>query len=249
MSKKTERLFGVHAVEQLLKKSPETILHAWIQQPHKSGALQQIQQQLGKYGVHVEFISRHAMDSMVSGRHQGIIIEIRTALKKHAPDLTSVIAANQDGNPLYLLLDSVQDPHNLGACIRTAVAAGVSAVVIPKDRAVGVNETVRKVASGGVEEMEIVTVTNLVRAMQELKQAGVWLVGTSGRARQLIYDIDMTAPTAIVMGGEDKGLRHSVEKECDYLAAIPLLGDIESLNVSVAAGVALYEAVRQRRQP
>ena len=249
MSKKTERLFGVHAVEQLLKKSPETILHAWIQQPHKSGALQQIQQQLGKYGVHVESISRHAMDSMVSGRHQGIIIEIRTALKKHAPDLTNVIAANQDSNPLYLLLDSVQDPHNLGACIRTAVAAGVSAVVIPKDRAVGVNETVRKVASGGVEEMEIVTVTNLVRAMQELKQAGVWLVGTSGRARQSIYDIDMTAPTAIVMGGEDKGLRDSVEKECDYLAAIPLLGDIESLNVSVAAGVALYEAVRQRRQP
>lgn len=247
MSKKTQRLFGIHTVEQLLKKSPERILHAWVQQPHDSSALRQVLQDLKAQSIPAEPVARQALNKLVKGRHQGIVVEVRADSKQAELDLSSVIEANRDRNPLYLVLDSVQDPHNLGACIRTAVAAGVTAVIIPKDRAAGINETVRKVASGGVEDMTIVTVVNLVRALQELKQAGVWLVGTAGAASQSIYDIDMQTATAIVMGGEEKGLRSSVARECDYLAAIPLLGDIESLNVSVAAGVTLYEAVRQRR--
>ncbi len=248
MSKKTDYIYGIHAVEQRLKKAPETILKTWVLQPHDSNALRDIFNQLKLLSIASEPASRKTMDKLVSGRHQGIIAKVKLLKAVDVQDLTSVIEANSDTNSLYLLLDSVQDPHNLGACIRTAVAAGATAVIIPKDRAAAVTDTVRKVASGAVEDIPVITVVNLSRAMQELKDANVWIVGTSGHAEQSIYDIDMRTPTAIVMGGEDKGLRANIEKECDYLASIPLIGDIESLNVSVAAGVAMYEVVRQRRQ-
>jgi 23S rRNA (guanosine2251-2'-O)-methyltransferase len=140
----------------------------------------------------------------------------------------------------------VQDPHNLGACIRTADAAGVTAVIIPNDRAASINETVRKVASGAVENVTVISVVNLVRALKKIKDSGVWVVGTAGDAEQSIYELDLKMPTAIVMGGEGKGMRSSVQKECDYIAALPINGQVESLNVSVAAGVVLYEVIRQR---
>lgn len=246
MSKKSDYVFGIHAVEQLLKKSPEAIVRAWTQKDAQSDSLQKLQSSLLNQRVACENVARQVLDKRVSGNHQGIVVEVKRPGTDNV-SLSSVLEASHENIPLFLVLDSVQDPHNLGACIRTAVAAGVTAVIIPKDRAASVNETVRKVASGGVEEMSIITVTNLVRALQELKQAGVWLVGTSGKAQQTIYDVDMTAAIAIVMGGEEKGLRQLVAKECDYLASIPLLGEIESLNVSVAAGVSLYEVIRQRR--
>lgn len=246
MSKKNDYVFGIHAVEQLLKKSPETIVRAWLQKDAHSEALQQLQAQLASQQVACEQATKQKLHKWVAGNHQGIVVEVKRDKTEQA-SLSDVLAASEGRAPLFLVLDSVQDPHNLGACIRTAVAAGVTAVIIPKDRAAHVNETVRKVASGGVEEMTIITVTNLARALQELKQAGVWLVGTSGNAQQTIYDVDMTVAIAIVMGGEEKGLRQLTEKECDYLASIPLLGEIESLNVSVAAGVSLYEVIRQRR--
>ncbi len=246
MSKKSDYVFGIHAVEQLLKKSPEAIVRAWMQRDAHSDALQQLKSSLSNQQVACETVTRQVLDKRVSGNHQGIVVEVKRS-GAESVSLSSVLEASHEILPLFLVLDSVQDPHNLGACIRTAVAAGVTAVIIPKDRAASVNETVRKVASGGVEEMTIITVTNLVRALQELKQAGVWLVGTTGEAQQTIYDVDMKVAIAIVMGGEEKGLRHLVAKECDYLASIPLLGEIESLNVSVAAGVSLYEVIRQRR--
>ncbi len=229
-----------------MKRSPDVILRAWLQKDARSRPLQRLQEQIQGQGIHCELVNRHALDKRVTGNHQGIVVEVRR-VKESTASLASVLQESAGTNPLFLVLDSVQDPHNLGACIRTAVAARVNAVIIPKDRAASVNETVRKVASGGVDEMTIVTVTNLGRALQEMKQAGVWLVGTAGDAATTIYDVDMTSATAIVMGGEDKGLRQLIAKECDYLVAIPLLGNIESLNVSVAAGISLYEAVRQRR--
>lgn len=221
-------------------------MRAWTQKDARSDSLQQLQSSLCNHQIACENVTRQVLDKRVSGNHQGIVVEVKRSSAAQV-SLSSVLEASHENLPLFLVLDSVQDPHNLGACIRTAVAAGVTAVIIPKDRAASVNETVRKVASGGVEGMTIITVTNLVRALQELKQAGVWLVGTTGEAQQTIYDVDMTSAIAIVMGGEEKGLRQLVAKECDYLASIPLLGEIESLNVSVAAGISLYEVIRQRR--
>lgn len=248
MSKKTERIYGIHAVEQILQKTPERIINIWIQQSLESGAGRTLNNQLNNLGIPVQSVTRSTLDKMTKGqRHQGVMIEIKSLDKTTDHDLDSVLDENQNSNPLYLILDSIQDPHNLGACIRTAVAAGVTAVIIPKDRAVGINETVRKVASGAVENMTVISVVNLVRAIKQIKKSGVWVVGTAGDAPGTIYELDMTTPTAIVMGGEDKGIRSSIRNECDYIASIPVKGEIESLNVSVAAGVALYEVIRQRR--
>lgn len=247
MSKRTDQIFGLHAVKQVLENSPETILSALIQESIQSDSVRSIHESLNKQGVSIQTVPRSTLSKMVKNQnHQGVILEVRKAAKKTEQDLDDVLEQNQGGNPLYLILDSVQDPHNLGACIRTADAAGVTAVIIPNDRAASINETVRKVASGAVENVTVISVVNLVRAMKKIKEAGVWVVGTAGDVEQTIYDLDLKIPTAIVMGGEGKGMRDSVQKECDYTASIPIHGDVESLNVSVAAGVVLYEVIRQR---
>ncbi|MFT5396756.1 MAG: 23S rRNA (guanosine2251-2'-O)-methyltransferase [Gammaproteobacteria bacterium] len=247
MSKRTDQIFGLHAVKQVLENSPETILSALIQESIQSESVRSIHESLNKQGVSIQTVPRATLSKMVKNQnHQGVILEVRKAAKKTEQDLDDVLEQNQGGNPLYLILDSVQDPHNLGACIRTADAAGVTAVIIPNDRAASINETVRKVASGAVENVTVISVVNLVRAMKKIKEAGVWVVGTAGDVEQTIYDLDLKIPTAIVMGGEGKGMRDSVQKECDYTASIPIHGDVESLNVSVAAGVVLYEVMRQR---
>lgn len=150
--------------------------------------------------------------------------------------------------PFLLILDGVQDPHNLGACLRSADAAGVHAVIAPKDRAVSLTDTVRKIACGAAEHVPFVTVTNLARTLKELKEAGLWLVGTADGAEQSLYDIDLTGPLALVMGAEGKGLRRLTREHCDFLVHIPMAGSVECLNVSVATGVCLFEAVRQRRR-
>jgi len=248
MGKRTEQIFGLHAVKQVLENTPEIILSALIQESIQSDSVSSINESLNKLGVSIQTVPRTTLSKMVKNQnHQGVILEVRKAAKKTEHDLDDVLEQNQGGNPLYLILDSVQDPHNLGACIRTADAAGVTAVIIPNDRAASINETVRKVASGAVENVTVISVVNLVRAMKKVKEAGVWVVGTAGNAEQTIYDLDLKIPTAIVMGGEGKGMRDSVQKECDYTASIPIHGEVESLNVSVAAGVALYEVIRQRR--
>ncbi len=154
-----------------------------------------------------------------------------------------------DTEPFLLVLDEVQDPHNLGACLRTADAAGVDAVIAPKDRAVSLTETVCRVACGGAESVPYVQVTNLARTLKHLKAAGVWLVGTSDQAEQSLHEIDMTGPLAIVMGAEGKGLRRLTGENCDFLVSIPMSGSVGCLNVSVATGVCLFEAVRQRTKP
>jgi 23S rRNA (guanosine2251-2'-O)-methyltransferase len=151
------------------------------------------------------------------------------------------------GKALFLVLDGVQDPHNLGACLRTADAVGVRAVILPKDRAVGLNETVRKVACGAAENTPVIHVTNLSRALREMQDAGIWVIGTVDEAENTIYEEDLTSPIALVMGSEGQGLRQNTRKHCDKLVNIPMAGVVESLNVSVAAGVCLYEARRQRQ--
>ena len=248
MSKRTERLFGLHTVNQVLQNAPETILNVWIQQSLGSEAIRSIHDAINKLGVSIQTVPRSTLDKMTKNQnHQGIMLEVRQANRKTENDLEDVLEEYKDTNPLYLILDSVQDPHNLGACIRTADAAGVTAIIIPKDRAANINETVRKVASGAVENVTVITVVNLVRALKKIKEAGVWVVGTSGEADESIYDLELTTPIAIVMGGEGKGMRASIQKECDYIGSLPITGQIESLNVSVATGVVLYESVRQRR--
>lgn len=248
MSKRTDRIFGLHAVKQVLENAPETVLNAWVQESIQSEPVRKINEELKSLGVSTQSVPRASLGKMVKNQnHQGVILEVRKAIKKTEHDLDDVLEKNQDNNPLYLVLDSIQDPHNLGACIRTADAAGVTAVIIPNDRAASINETVRKVASGAVENVIVINVVNLVRAIKKIKEAGVWVVGTAGDAEQSIYELDLKIPTAIVMGGEGKGMRDSVRKECDYVASLPINGQVESLNVSVAAGVTLYEVVRQRR--
>lgn len=161
-----------------------------------------------------------------------------------APDLSEILAGKSA--PLLLVLDGVQDPHNLGAILRTAEGAGVDAVIAPKDRAVGVTETVRRISVGAADRVPFLQVTNLARTLEELKEAGVWLMGTSDRATKDLYEVEMTGPLAILMGAEEKGMRRLTEDACDFLVSIPMSGRVECLNVSVATGVCLFEAVRQR---
>jgi 23S rRNA (guanosine2251-2'-O)-methyltransferase len=161
-----------------------------------------------------------------------------------APDLSEILAGSK--TPLLLVLDGVQDPHNLGAILRTADGAGVDAVIAPRDRAVGITETVRRISVGAADRVPFLQVTNLSRTLDELKEAGVWLVGTSDRSEKNLYEVDMSGPVAILMGAEEKGMRRLTEEACDFLVQIPMKGKVECLNVSVATGVCLFEAVRQR---
>ncbi len=248
MGKRTEQIFGIHAVNQILEISPDRILNVWIQEAINSESVRTIQDDMNKLGLSVQSVPRASMSRMVKNQnHQGVIIEVKPAKKKTDQDLDGILELNKENNPLYLILDSVQDPHNLGACIRTADATAVTAIIIPKDRSASVNETVRKVASGAVENVTVISVVNLVRAIKKIKESGAWVIGADGEAEQSIYDMNLKVPTAIIMGGEGKGMRESVMKECDYVASLPILGQIESLNVSVATGVILYEVVRQRQ--
>ncbi len=164
---------------------------------------------------------------------------------KNEDDLFEIVESNKD-KTFLLILDNVQDPHNLGACLRSADAAGVHAVVIPKDRSVGMTDTVRHIAAGAAENIPLITVTNLARTLEALKKMGIWLVGTADEAEQLIYDIDLNGPIAIVMGAEGKGLRRLTRENCDFLGKLPMNGSVDCLNVSVATGICLFEVIRQR---
>lgn len=198
-------------------------------------------------GINLQRISRQRLDQLQTDTvHQGVMAEIRPAAERHESELTNIIESNAE--PLLLVLDSVQDPHNLGACLRTAEAAGVHAVIAARDKAVGLSSTVRKVACGAAELIPFVQVVNLSRTLKNIQEQGVWVIGTAGEAKESIYQADLNRSLALVLGAEGTGLRRLTAQHCDSLVHIPMFGRIESLNVSVAAGVALYEAVRQRRQ-
>jgi 23S rRNA (guanosine2251-2'-O)-methyltransferase len=188
------------------------------------------------------------LDRLAAGeRHQGVVAELAPRAGDPETQLEEALEALGDAPPLLLVLDGVTDPHNLGACLRSADAAGVAAVIVPRDRAAGLTPVVRKVAAGAAETVPLVQVVNLARTLRQLQQRGVWLVGTADDAPRTLYDIDCTGPVALVLGSEGEGMRRLTREACDELVSIPMQGAVESLNVSVAAGVVLFEAVRQRR--
>jgi len=242
-----EIIHGIHAVHHTLEHSIDNVFEVWIQKNKKSSEKLEKIITLAKEGsLSIQYVSRQALDKQTgNARHQGVSVKCKIS-RPVTMDLKSLLASGDKPLPLYLVLDGIQDPHNLGACLRTANASGVNAVIIPKDKAVGVNATVRKVASGAAEHIPVLSVTNLARTLREMRDAGIWIIGTAGDAEQSIYEVDLNRPLALVMGTEGKGLRQNTRKQCDVLINIPMMGNVESLNVSVAAGVCLYEAVRQQ---
>lgn len=242
------KLFGIHAVQAALDYSAKKLQRAWIDAHRHDRRLQQIIDDLADLGVAIEKSERRKLDKMVDGKnHQGIVVEIEMPSVRSENELKQAVQSLNE-TPLLLVLDQVQDPHNLGACLRTADAAGVHGIIVTKDNATGITPTVCKVASGAAETVPVYQVTNLARTLRWLKEQNIWVMGTSGAATQSLFEADLSMPLAIVMGTEGTGMRQLTEKQCDFLIKIPMAGQVESLNVSVAAGVIMYEAFRQRME-
>lgn len=244
----SETAYGIHAVDVILRRSPERIISLSIQSDRNDKRIQGLLSLAQNQGVAVDRVSKADLDEMVSERHQGVVAVItpRQADGGVAErDLSGYLKGIDC--PLVLVLDGVTDPHNLGACLRSADAAGVAAVIVPKDNSAELNAVARKVASGAADVIPLVRVTNLARALRSLKELGIWIVGTTGEADTLVYDQDLSIPTALVMGAEGPGMRRLTTEACDFLVKLPMAGDVSSLNVSVATGICLFEAVRQRR--
>lgn len=241
-------VYGVHAVHAAVKESAKAVETIFITKDwQRQGRLRQLVGFIESSGLEVQIASKQELASLVGeGRHQGVVARLSGAKAQTTFLSLEEIVAYRGKELLLLILDGVTDPHNLGACLRTAEAVGVDAIVAPKDRAVGLTAAVRKVASGSAERVPFITVTNLARTLRQLKDEGVWLIGAAGETNIGLYQQDLSGPIAIVMGGEEKGMRRLTREECDVVAAIPMQGEIESLNVSVAAAVCLYEARRQR---
>ena len=248
MSKQTEITCGIHAVRHTLKNASTDVLEIWVQDNKKSArAISDILTIAKNIHISIQFVANKTLDKIThQANHQGIAVRRKVTSIDNKIDLKSILEVDDGKIPLFLVLDGVQDPHNLGARLRTADAVGVRAVILPKDRAVGLNETVRKVACGAAENTPVIHVTNLSRSLREMQEAGVWIIGTDDEAENTIFDEDLTSPIASVMGSEGQGLRQNTLKHCDKLVNIPMAGVVESLNVSVAAGVCLYEVRRQR---
>jgi len=239
-------LNGVHSVSNALEHDAENITQLWVAENKRNPRIDKLLARAEKLGLKVESTTPSALDRLTGSRkHQGIVAEYTAQEVASENDLFDMITKTSE--PLLLLvLDGVTDPHNLGACLRTAEGAGVKAVIAPRDKSASLTPTARKVASGAAETLPFVQVTNIARTLQLLKDAGVWITGTSDKADQTLYQGNYTGHTAIVMGAEGTGLRRLTEESCDHLISIPMAGSVSSLNVSVATGVVLYEAVRQR---
>ena len=241
--------YGIHPVRVLLQRSPQRVRQLWLSSSRDSAPrLQELRALAGQAGITVVDADDSQLDKLADGeRHQGVIVEIAPRAGDPETQLEEALESLGDAPPLLLVLDGVTDPHNLGACLRSADAAGVAAVIVPRDRAVGLTPVVRKVAAGAAETVPLVQVVNLARTLRELKDRGVWLVGTPMTLPARSTTLDLSGPTALVLGSEGEGMRRLTREACDELVSIPMAGAVESLNVSVATGVALFEAVRQRR--
>jgi 23S rRNA (guanosine2251-2'-O)-methyltransferase len=243
----SELAFGIHAVEALLDSAPETIELLSVLEGRNDHKVAQLLRRAQKKDIRVRYLSKQRLNEMAKeGNHQGVIATYRAKQAQGENHLFDMLDRLQEP-PFLLILDGVTDPHNLGACIRTADAAGVHGVITTKDKAVGLNATVRKVACGAAEHVPFFIVTNLKRLISDLQQRGIWIVGTAGEAETCVFDADLRGPIAVVMGAEGKGLRRLTREACDLLVKLPMAdGAVSSLNVSVATGVTLFEAVRQR---
>lgn len=238
-------VFGWHAVEAVLKREPGRLRQVWIQTGRQDKRVKTITGTLDELGVQWQVVHRRELDERVGGVHQGIVAAVSESRELTEDDLLAQLSTREQ--PAFLLvLDGVTDPHNLGACLRTCDAAGVQAVIVPKDKSASLSPVARKVACGAAETVPLVRVTNLARFLRALKDQGVWLIGTAGEAGATLHQADFTGPVALVMGAEGKGMRRLTRESCDQLVNIPMLGHVDSLNVSVATGVCLYEALRQR---
>lgn len=242
----TAVIFGLHAVRTLLQQRPERAALLVLQKGRDDARMNELVQLAQAKGVKTEWRDDRELDRLSGNeRHQGACLHIRSMGTLGEGALDDLLDAASTP-PFLLVLDGVQDPHNLGACLRTADAAGVTAVIVPKDRAAGLSATVRKVASGAAETVPLIQVTNLARTLRWLKEREVWIVGADDAGTQSVFASPLTGPLALVLGAEGSGLRRLTRECCDLLVSIPMRGVVESLNVSVAAGVLLYEAVRQR---
>jgi len=245
---KRDKIFGINPVTEALKAGRPIQRLLIAEQRKKDRDILEIIRLAKGRGTEVRIATRDALKREApNALHQGVIA-ITAARQYAALDDILQLPAQKGQAPLYLVLDGVEDPRNLGALLRTAEATGVHGVIIPERRAVGLTETVAKAAAGALEYVPVVKVVNIVNALEELKKAGVWVAGAEAGGDALYWDADFVRPTALVLGGEDKGVRRLVRERCDYLLSLPLMGNITSLNVSVAAGVLLYEVLRQRRR-
>ncbi len=247
---KQELIYGLHAVESLIKNNRHNISELMVLKGRHDKRLARLTRQAK--GLPILQKTRSELDKIASTQsHQGVIalVDISSGQPQgifiRENELLSFLQ-NVSGVPLILLLDGITDPHNFGACLRSADAAGVHLVITPKDRSVGLTATVRKVACGAVETVPVCQVTNFARTIEILKDIGIWIAGAAGEAEETLYQIDFSGPMAIILGAEGSGMRRLTREKCDYLMKIPMAGEVSSLNVSVATGICLYEAVRQR---
>lgn len=240
-------IFGLHAIQAALELPVSRVTAIYLDRSRQDARVDAIQQAAKRHAIKLTRVDRDQLDDMaIDGRHQGAIAECTPIKELNEADLFRLLDQMEDVSPLLLILDGVQDPHNLGACLRTAEAAGAHAVIAPKDRASGLTATAMKVSSGSAERLPFVQVTNLARVLRELKDRGIWLVGTSGDSEQTLFDADLKGPLALILGAEGRGIRRLTREHCDQVVYIPMKGQAESLNVSVAAGVCLFESARQR---
>ena len=239
-------LIGIHAVEAALQYDVGNIVELYVETNAHNPRVKEVAERARELGVKPHARDRAALDRMTGGaRHQGVVARYNAPEPLAESELPKLVEAAEAG-ALFLVLDGVTDPHNLGACLRSAEAAGVTAVIVPKDRAVGITPTVRRASAGAADRVPLVAATNLARALKALKDAGVWLVGLVGDIDASLYSIDLKGPIAIVLGSEGEGMRRLTREACDFVARIPMRGGVESLNVSVATGIALFETLRQR---
>jgi len=240
----TQILFGFHAVTVRLKSAPRSVLEVHVDATRRDQRMRQFVERANEAGVRIVDSDDARLQKMAgTHRHQGVVARVEAVAHSHSLDDTLDAA---EGVPLLLVLDGITDPHNLGACLRVADGAGAQAVIAPKDHAVGVNATVAKVASGAAETVPYFMVTNLARTLNELKERDIRVIGTSDTAEKTLYELDLSGPVALVLGAEGSGMRQLTAKTCDELVKLPMHGAVESLNVSVASGICLYEALRQR---
>jgi len=243
---KSSIVFGLHAVESLIENYPERIVRLHVQRDKQDKKIASVLSLAKTNHIAIDHISRQELDRLThNANHQGIAALTVQSRNYSEADLSAILAS-LTVPPFLLILDGVQDPHNLGACFRSADAAGVHIIIAPKDKAVGITPVVSKVASGATETVPFVQVTNLARTLEFLKEQGIWIYGAAAEATQTIYQTDLKGPLALVLGAEGSGLRRLTRDHCDALVNIPMFGSVESLNVSVATGIMLFEAVRQR---
>ncbi|HEV7138446.1 MAG TPA: 23S rRNA (guanosine(2251)-2'-O)-methyltransferase RlmB [Steroidobacteraceae bacterium] len=243
----SQAIYGLHAVRVMLQKHPERVTAVRVAERRDDPRVREIDELARRGQIPVQRVDARALKQKLGDvAHQGVVAEIRPLLPWTEDDLITALQSSASQAPLILALDGVQDPHNLGACLRTADACGALAVIVPRDRAAHVTPVVRKVAVGAAETTPVVTVTNLVRTLKLLKQAGLWVVGADADAEKRAHEADLKGAVVLVLGAEGAGLRQLTRQTCDWMVRLPQLGAVESLNVSVAAGMLLYEAVRQR---